>query len=45
MIQAGFIWICILATWLSVYLAKTETSLKKKFGGVGMCKSDLDLSS
>ena len=34
-----------MATWLAVHLAKTETSLKKMFGGAGICKSDLDLSS
>ena len=44
LIQAAFILICVLLTLVSVYVAKKETALKKKFGGVGMCDSDLDLS-
>ena len=44
LVQLAFIIICILLTIVSVAVAKSETALKKKFGGVGMCDSDLDLS-
>ena len=44
-IQGIFIVICILFTSVAVKVAKKETSLKQKFGGVGIAKSDLDLSS
>ena len=37
LIQGAFITTCVVATWLSVHLAKTETALKKKFGGAGIC--------
>ena len=30
---------------MAVHVAKKETALKKKFGNVGLCDSDLDLSS
>ena len=40
----SFILICALVTYFTVYVAQSETTLKKKFGGVGMCKSDLDMS-
>ena len=43
-VQAIFIVICILLTLVSVAVAKKETALKKKFGNVGICDSDLDLS-
>ena len=43
-VQAVFIVICVLLTIVSVVVAKKETALKKKFGNVGICKSDLDLS-
>ena len=44
LVQLAFIVICVLLTIVSVVVAKSETALKKKFGGVGMCDSDLDLS-
>lgn len=40
----AFIVVCVLLTIVSVTVAKSETALKKKFGSVGMCDSDLDLS-
>ena len=39
-----FLILCVLATVVVVRKAQKETRLKKKFGGAGICKSDLDLS-
>ena len=40
-IQAVFFVICILCTFVAVYLAKRDQGLKLKFGGVNLTKSDI----
>lgn len=44
-IQGIFCVICLICTYLSLKQATEETRLCKKFGGVGLCDSDMDYTS